>query len=78
MLYEVITSNKFNRHRLTDEEIQREVGIITALGHKRIALEAGEDDVNCPIEYILHAIETVYAVITSYSIHYTKLYEANV
>lgn len=54
-------TNKFNRRRLNDDEIRREVEIITDLGHKRIAMEAGEDDVNCPIDYILHAIEVVYA-----------------
>jgi 2-iminoacetate synthase len=54
-------ANKFNRKRLTDDEIRREVRIIEELGHKRIAMEAGEDDKNCPIDYILHAMEVVYA-----------------
>lgn len=53
-------SNKFLRRRLTDDEIRREVEIIENLGHKRIALEAGEDDKNCPIEYIVHAMEVIY------------------
>lgn len=48
------------RRKLTDDEIRREVEIILSLGHKRIALEAGEDDKNCPIEYILHAMDVVY------------------
>ena len=53
-------ANRMHRKRLTDEEIRREVEIIEDLGHKRIALEAGEDDENCPMEYILHAMEVVY------------------
>lgn len=48
------------RRKLTDEEIRQEVKIIEDLGHKRIALEAGEDDKNCPIEYILHAMDVIY------------------
>ena len=48
------------RKKLEDDEIRREVRIIEDMGHKRIALEAGEDDRNCPIEYILHAMEVIY------------------
>ena len=48
------------RRKLTDDEIRREVEIILSLGHKRIALEAGEDDKNCPIDYILHAMDVIY------------------
>jgi 2-iminoacetate synthase len=40
------------RKQLTDDEIRQEVAEIENLGHKRIALEAGEDDKNCPIDYI--------------------------
>ncbi|MGF7186236.1 2-iminoacetate synthase [Desulfitispora alkaliphila] len=53
-------TNSFPRKKLTDEEIVREVEIIENLGHKRIALEAGEDDRNCPIEYVLHAMDVIY------------------
>lgn len=53
-------SNRFERRKLTDDEIRREVEIIENLGHKRIALEAGEDDRNCPIEYIVHAMKVIY------------------
>lgn len=52
--------SRIARKRLTDEEIRREAEIIQDLGHKRIALEAGEDDRNCPIEYITHAMEVIY------------------
>jgi len=54
-------SNNLNRKKLTDDEIRREVEIIEDLGHKRIALEAGEDDENCPIDYITHAMEVIYS-----------------
>lgn len=53
-------NNKFARRRLTREEIQQEVKILEKMGHKRLALEAGEDPENCPIEYILDAIDAVY------------------
>ena len=58
-------TNRFSRKKLTDDEIRREVEIITGLGHKRIALEAGEDDLNCSIDYILHAMEVVYSTRTT-------------
>lgn len=52
--------NKMNRKQLTDEEIEKEVKIIEDMGHKRIALEAGEDDDKCSIDYILHAMKVIY------------------
>ncbi|SHE29880.1 [FeFe] hydrogenase H-cluster radical SAM maturase HydG [Alkalibacter saccharofermentans] len=52
--------NDFGRRKLRDEEIEKEVRIIENMGHKRIALEAGEDDENCPIDYILHAMDVIY------------------
>ncbi|WP_227765772.1 [FeFe] hydrogenase H-cluster radical SAM maturase HydG [Zhaonella formicivorans] len=54
--------NKFARRRLTMDELREEVKILESLGHKRIALEAGEDPRNCPIDYILEAIRTIYEV----------------
>jgi len=53
--------NKFKRRKLTDEEIQEEVKLLESMGHKRIALEVGEDPVNCDINYVCHAIDTIYA-----------------
>lgn len=53
--------NKFTRRRLSDEEIQEEVKLLESMGHKRIALEVGEDPVNCDINYVCHAIDTIYA-----------------
>lgn len=52
--------NKFVRRRLTMDEIRKEVEILEKMGHKRLALEAGEDPVNCPIEYVLESIKTIY------------------
>lgn len=52
--------NKFPRRKLTREEIQEEVKLLEKMGHKRLALEAGEDPVNCTIDYILDAIDAVY------------------
>lgn len=53
-------SNEIPRRRLTDEELQKEAQIIQSMGHKRIALEAGEDPKNCDMDYILHAMDVVY------------------
>ena len=50
------------RKRLTMEEIQREVEILESLGHKRLAVEAGEDPKNCPIEYVTDAIKAIYSI----------------
>lgn len=52
--------NKFNRKKLTMDEVRSEVRILEAMGHKRLALEAGEDPVNCPIDYVLDCIRTIY------------------
>ncbi|MGB9803699.1 [FeFe] hydrogenase H-cluster radical SAM maturase HydG [Desulfofundulus sp.] len=50
------------RRRLTMDEIRDEVIALEAMGHKRLALETGEDPVSCPIDYVLEAIETIYSV----------------
>lgn len=50
------------RKKLTMEELVEEVKILESLGHKRIALEAGEDPVNCDIDYIIDAIKTIYSI----------------
>ena len=55
-----------NRHiprkKLTQEEIKQEVIALQDMGHKRLAIEAGEDPVNNPIEYILESIKTIYSI----------------
>ncbi|MDD6069536.1 MAG: [FeFe] hydrogenase H-cluster radical SAM maturase HydG [Clostridiales bacterium] len=50
------------RKKLTQEEIRKEVIALQDMGHKRLAIEAGEDPVNNPIEYILDCIKTIYSV----------------
>lgn len=50
------------RKKLTQDEIRREVTALQDMGHKRLALEAGEDPVNNPIEYILESIDTIYNI----------------
>ncbi len=50
------------RKKMTQEEIKKEVIALQDMGHKRLALEAGEDPVNNPIEYILESIDTIYSI----------------
>lgn len=50
------------RKKLTQEEVEKEVIALQDMGHKRLAIEAGEDPVNNPIEYILDCIKTIYSV----------------
>ncbi len=50
------------RKKLSQEDIEREVIALQDLGHKRLAIESGEDPVNLPIEYILDSIKTIYSV----------------
>lgn len=52
--------NHFLRRKLTESELREEVRILERMGHKRIALEAGEDPVNCNIDYILDALKIIY------------------
>ena len=50
------------RKKLTQEEVKAEVIALQDMGHKRLAIEAGEDPVNNPIEYILECIKTIYSI----------------
>lgn len=50
------------RRKLTQEEVAREVVALQDMGHKRLAIEAGEDPVNNAIEYILECIRTIYGI----------------
>ncbi len=50
------------RKKLTQDEIRAEVIALQDMGHKRLAIEAGEDPVNNPIEYILESIRTIYSI----------------
>lgn len=50
------------RHKLTQEEIKREVIALQDMGHKRLAIESGEDPRFNPIDYILESINTIYSI----------------
>ena len=50
------------RKKLTQEEIRAEVIALQDMGHKRLALEMGEDPVNNPVEYMLESIKTIYSI----------------
>ncbi len=57
-----LPNKTIRRKKLTQEEIRREVIALQDMGHKRLALEAGEDPVNNPIEYVLESIRTIYGI----------------
>lgn len=50
------------RKKLTQAEIEKEVVALQDMGHKRLALELGEDPLNNPIEYVLESIKTIYGI----------------
>jgi len=50
----------FTRRKLTMDEVRDEVKLLEMMGHKRLAIEAGEHDGECPIDYILECIKTIY------------------
>ena len=52
--------NEFRRRKLTMDEVREEVKILEKMGHKRLALELGEDPVNAPIDYVLECLKTIY------------------
>lgn len=54
--------NRFHRRRLTLEELIEEVKVLEAMGHKRLAVEAGEHPGECPIEYVLDCLKTIYDI----------------
>lgn len=60
--YKCSNKDDNGRKKLDKEQIVREVEILEDLGHKRIVLEAGEDPLNCPIDYVTQCMETVYSV----------------
>ena len=53
-------THNFDRHCLTMDELREEVKMLEMMGHKRLALEAGEHDGKCPIDYITECIKTIY------------------
>ncbi len=56
------TNKHIRRVKLTQEQIRQEVIALQDMGHKRLAIEAGEDPVNNPIDYILESIKTIYSI----------------
>ncbi|MBS3947534.1 MAG: [FeFe] hydrogenase H-cluster radical SAM maturase HydG [Dethiobacter sp.] len=54
--------NDFRRSRLSQEELAEEVRVLENLGHKRLALEAGEHPAECPLDYIIDCIKTIYTL----------------
>ncbi len=57
-----LKNKHITRKKLTQEEVKNEVIALQDMGHKRLAIEAGEDPVNNPIEYILECIKTIYSI----------------
>ena len=57
-----VSNKTMPRKKLTQDEIRREVIALQDMGHKRLAIESGEDPKNNPIEYILESIETIYSI----------------
>ena len=55
-------NKRIPRKKLTRDEVRAEVVALQDMGHKRLAIEAGEDPLHNPIEYILECIETIYSV----------------
>jgi len=55
-------NRRITRKKLTQEEIARETTALQDMGHKRLAIETGEDPVNNPMEYILESIRTIYSL----------------
>jgi len=53
-------SHEFKRHKLTMDELREEVKILEMMGHKRLAIEAGEHEGECPIDYVVECIKTIY------------------
>jgi len=56
------TNKTICRKKLTQDEIRAEVIALQDMGHKRLAIESGEDPVNNPLEYILESIKTIYSI----------------
>lgn len=57
-----LKNKQISRKKLSQEDIEKEVIALQDMGAKRLALEAGEDPVNNPIEYILESIKTIYSI----------------
>ncbi|MBR5598731.1 MAG: [Alphaproteobacteria bacterium] len=60
-----ISNKTMPRKKMTQTEIKQEIYALLEMGHKRLALELGEDPVHNPISYVLESIETIYSIIHS-------------
>jgi len=70
------TDGKPSRRKLTQDEVRLEATVLQKMGHKRLVIEAGEDPINCPLDYILECISTVYS--TSYENGETRRVNVNI
>ncbi len=57
-----LKNKTIRRKKLTMDEIRAEVIALQDMGHKRLAIETGEHPTECPIEYVLDAIRTIYSI----------------
>ncbi len=55
-------NESLKRSKLTMEQLEEEVKVLESLGHKRIVIEAGEDPVNCSLDYVIECIEKIYSL----------------
>ncbi len=55
-------NSSFTRRKLSMEELEKEIRILESLGHKRLVLEAGEDNSNCSLDYIIQCMEKIYSI----------------
>lgn len=56
------SNNSFTRKKLTMDEVEQEIKVLEGMGHKRIVIEAGEDLVNCSLDYIIEVLKKIYSV----------------
>lgn len=57
-----LKNKHITRKKLTQDEIKAEVIALQDMGHKRLALETGEDPIHNPLEYVLDSIKTIYSI----------------
>ncbi len=56
------SNNSFTRKKLTMDEVEEEIRVLEGMGHKRLVIEAGEDPVNCSLDYLIECINKIYSV----------------
>lgn len=56
------SNTSLKRRKLTMEQLSEEVKILESLGHKRIVIEAGEDPVNCSLDFVIECIQEIYSL----------------